>query len=119
MKTMTLSEFRDAVRAQGVPMEHVAMKCPMCGVVQSGNDLIAANAGPDFEAVEKYLGFSCLGRFTGAGAPRKEHDGKPCNWTLGGLFSLHKFEVVTPDGKMHPRFELASPEEAKAHTTAA
>ena len=44
--------------------------------------------------------------------------GKPCNWTLGGLFALHKLEVVTPDGEKHPRFELATPAEAQAHMAA-
>lgn len=115
MQTMTLDEYKAAVTAQGVPHEHIAMKCPMCGVIQSGADLIAAGAGADFDAVEKYLAFSCVGRFTGAGSPRKKPDGKPCNWTLGGLFSLHKLEVVTPDGKKHPRFDLATPAEAQAH----
>lgn len=115
MQTMTLDEYRTAVKAQGVPREHIAMKCPMCCTVQSGADLIAAGAGANFEAVERYLGFACLGRFTGAGSPRKEPDGKPCNWTLGGLFRLHKLEVVTPDGEKHFRFELATPAEAQAH----
>lgn len=118
MKTMTLDEFKAAVLAQGVPHEHIAVVCPMCGTIQSGADLIAAGAGADFDAVEKYLGFSCVGRFTGAESPRKKPDGKSCNWTLGGLFSLHRLEVVTPDGNRHPRFELASPDEAKAHMAA-
>jgi hypothetical protein len=115
MNTMTLDEYKAAVKAQGVPHEHIAMRCPMCGTIQSGADLIAAGAGADFDAVEKYLAFSCVGRFTGAGSPRKTPDGQPCNWTLGGFFKLHKLEVVTPDGKKHPRFELATPAEAQAH----
>lgn len=115
MNTMTLQEFHEALKAQGVSSHmDFALKCPMCGTVQSGVDLIAAGAGADFDAVEKYLGFSCVGRWTGAGSPRKAPDGKPCNWTLGGLFSLHKLEVVTPDGKRHPRFEPATPAEAQA-----
>lgn len=118
MQTMTLDEYKAALKAQGVPHEHIAMKCPMCGVIQSGADLIAAGAGADFDAVEKYLGFSCVGRFTGAGSPRKKPDGKPCDWTLGGLFRVHKLEVVTPDGKKHPRFELATPAEVQAHMAA-
>lgn len=118
MQTMTLDEYKAAVKAQGVPNEHIAVKCPMCGVIQSGADLIAAGAGADFDEVEKYLAFSCVGRWTGAGSSRKTPDGQPCNWTLGGLFSLHKLEVVTPDGKKHPRFELATPEEAQAHMAA-
>jgi hypothetical protein len=115
MQTLTLDEYLAAVKAQGVSTEHVAVKCPMCKTIQSGADLIAAGAGADFDAVERYLAFSCVGRFTGAGSPRKTPDGQPCNWTLGGLFTLHQLEVVTPDGKRHPRFELATSEEARAH----
>lgn len=116
MKTMTLAQFHATLMAQGVSArEHIALKCPMCGTVQSAADLIAAGAGANFDDVEKYLGFSCVGRFTGAGAPRKEPDGQPCNWTLGGLFTLHKLEVLTPDGERHPRFEPATPDEAQAH----
>ena len=83
--------------------------------VQSAADLIAAKAGASMGEVEKYLGFSCVGRFTGAKSPRKKPDGSPCNWTLGGLFSLHELEVVTEDGEHHPSFELATPEQAQLH----
>lgn len=115
MKTMTLEEFHAALKAQGMSSQlHLALKCPMCATVQSAFDLIAAGAGDDFDAVERYLGFSCFGRFTGAASPRKKPDGQPCNWTLGGLFPLHQLEVVTPDGKHHPRFEPATPAEAQA-----
>ncbi|MGH8632096.1 MAG: VVA0879 family protein, partial [Burkholderiales bacterium] len=107
-------QYHDALKAQGVPQDHLAMKCPMCGVIQSAASLITAGAGATFDDVQKFLGFSCVGRFTDASAPRKKPDGKPCDWTLGGLFRVHKLEVVTPDGKAHPRFELATPEEAQA-----
>ena len=116
MRTLTLNEFHTECKAQGMKSrEDIAMVCPMCGTVQSARDLMVAGAGADFEAVEKYLGFSCFGRFTKAGSPRKTPDGQPCNWTLGGLFTLHTLEVVTPDGKNHPRFELATPEQAQHH----
>lgn len=116
---MTVEEFHAECKAQGVKSHmDTAMICPRCGTVQSARDLIAAGAGADFDAVSKYLGFSCVGRFTGAGSPRKTPDGKPCNWTLGGLFALHKLEVVTTDGKRHPRFELASPEQAQTNEAA-
>jgi hypothetical protein len=114
MKTMTLEEFHQAFKAQGVKREDYAMICPMCGTVQSARDLINAGAGPDFDSVETLLGFSCAGRFTGAGAPERD-SGNLCNWTLGGLFHTHKLEVITPDGKHHPRFEPATPEQAQAH----
>lgn len=115
MKTMTLGDFQNQVMSQDVGRhEDYAFVCPMCGVVQSARSLIDAGAGNSFSQVEKYLGFSCIGRFTGAGAPRKAPDGKPCNWTLGGLLLAHQLEVVTPDGKHHPHFEIATPEQAKA-----
>ena len=112
---VTLAEFHSSLKAQGVEREDLAFRCPMCRTVQSARDLIAAGAGRAFDDVERYLAFSCVGRWTGAGSPRTEPDGKPCNWTLGGLFALHRLEVVTPDGKAQPRFEVASPDEAKHH----
>lgn len=115
MQTMTLEEFHTALRAQGCSsVKHAAFKCPMCGTVQSATSLINAGAGKDFDDVERFLGFSCVGRWTGAGEPRNKPDGKPCNWTLGGFLQLHKLVVITPDGERHPRFEIALPDEAKA-----
>lgn len=116
MKTMTHPEYIAALKAQGVPREHLAFRCPMCGTVQSAHDLIAAGAGEDFEAIEGRLGFSCVGRLTGAGSPSStKGQGIGCNWTLGGLFQMHELEVITEDGKHHPSFEPVTPEEAQAH----
>lgn len=117
MLTMTVDDLHAAFRAQGVPTkEDLAWKCPICGTVQSAKDLIRAGAGKNFDEVEKFLGFSCVGRWTDAG-PARDGDtpGKGCDWTLGGFLQLHKVEVLTPDGKRHPMFEVASPEAAKAH----
>jgi hypothetical protein len=115
MKTMTLDEFLAALKSQGVPREHLALKCPICGTVQSAYDLIKAGAGNSFDEVEKYLGFSCVGRFTNAGPYKKgKSDVVGCDWTLGGLFQLHKLAVIV-EGKEHPRFEPVLPNEAKAH----
>ena len=116
MKTMTVPEFHAALKDQGAPSrEDLAFKCVICGTIQSGRSLIAAGAGKTFDDVEKFLGFSCVGRFTNAG-PHQEGTppGKGCDWTLGGLFTLHCFEVVDNEGQHHPRFELATPEEAQA-----
>lgn len=116
MRTMTLAQFHEACGAQGVSREHLAFKCPICSTVQSATDLIAAGAGTTFDEVEKYLGYSCVGRFTKAGPWQKdEPPGRGCDWTLGGLFQLHRLEVVTPEGKACPVFELATSEEAQAH----
>lgn len=117
MKTLSLEDFKAAIKAQGMPsMEHYAFICPMCETVQSGHDLIAAGAGDNFDAVEKFLGFSCVGRFTGQEFTQESKGaGRGCNWTLGGLFKTHQLEVVTPDGEHHPRFEVATLEQAQAH----
>ncbi|KAA0684559.1 hypothetical protein DTW90_36075 [Neorhizobium sp. P12A] len=110
---ISIDEFRNRLKAQGVSDRvHMAVKCPLCKTVQSLQSFICAGTGK--EKAEKYIGFSCLGRVTGAGSPRKEPDGKPCNWTLGGLLHLHEMEVVDEDGKVHAHFEIASPEEAQA-----
>lgn len=92
---MTLEEFHEAMKSQGVSIEQVTFQCPKCKTLQSANDLIAAGAGKNLNEVEKYLGFSCIGRFS---------KNKGCDWTLGGLFKIHELEVITEDGKRHPRF---------------
>ncbi|MEN5278894.1 VVA0879 family protein [Brucella sp. TWI432] len=113
IENISLGEFRARLKSQGVSKEHLAFKCPMCDFVQSAQSFICAGAGEDFAAVEKYVGFSCVGRFTGAGSSRKEPDGKPCDWTLGGLFQFHKMEVQIED-EARPVFEIASAAEAEA-----
>jgi hypothetical protein len=113
VKTLTLAEWNDTCRAQGVPRLHVSLKCCMCGTVQCMADFIAA--GLDEEAAGRQLGFSCIGRHTGAGAhERGAAPGNGCNWTLGGLFRLHTLEVITENGTV-ATFEPATPEEAQAH----
>lgn len=94
---MTVEEFHAALKAQGTDrIEDVTFHCPRCKTLQSAQDLIDAGAGENMDAVEKYVAFSCVGRWS---------EEKGCDWTLGGLFGIHKLEVVTPDGEHHPRFE--------------
>jgi hypothetical protein len=116
-RTITVEQFKAELIAQGVKgHEDFTFRCPVCKTIQSARDLIKAGAGKNFDEVEGYLAFSCVGRFTGAGPQRKDDPpGRGCDWTLGGLFQLHDLIVTTPDGKMHPRFEPASPAEAQAH----
>jgi len=115
MKTMTIPEFHAALKAQGATSrERLLFRCPICSTLQCMEDLINAGASP--ATVEKYIGFSCIGRFTNAGPfTKKSKPGAGCDWTLGGLFQLHKMEVVDESGKHHPHFEVAAPEEAAAH----
>lgn len=121
MKRITLREFRELLKAQEVAEEDLAFRCPACGTIQSARDLIAAGAGDDFAGVERFLAFSCIGRWTGAGGPPHplpaDYQGG-CNWTLGGFLPIHRLEVETPDGKRHPRFEPCTPGEAQSHAAA-
>lgn len=116
IRRLTIPEFHAALKAQGVPTrEDLALKCPICGTVQSARSFIAAGAGASFDEIERYLGFSCVGRWTNAGPYKPTTPpGKGCDWTLGGFFKLHKLIVVDDDGKEHPRFEPATREEALA-----
>lgn len=120
MEQITVEEFHRRAKAQGVSArEHIALVCPICGTPQSITSLLKAGAPPD--RVENFLGFSCEGRFSNAGPCPSERDMsrkatqrravRGCNWTLGGLFRLHRLEVITPGG-LQPSFELATPEQA-------
>jgi hypothetical protein len=118
VKTYTVDEFHAEMKAQGVKArEDVAFKCVMCGTVQSVRSLL--DAGVDAAHAEKYIGFSCEGRWRGAkptfkNKKRANPKVRGCDWTLGGLFKLHEVEVTLPDGRPQPTFALASPQEAQA-----
>lgn len=114
MKTVPLSEFLKMLDAQQVTRNHLAFRCPRCQCVQSISDFTDADPSMTADDAANYIGFSCVGRITKAGPPRKEPDGSPCNWSLGGLFQLHDFSVITDDGKNNPHFEPVSREEAHA-----
>lgn len=122
METLTIEQFHQRLKAQGVTSrKHVAFKCPICGTVQSIASLKAAGASD--ETAEKIIGFSCEGRLTNAGpaAAAGAKDAKSiarrkvrgCDWTLGGLFRLHEMEVIDEAGERHPRFAIATPDQAQ------
>jgi hypothetical protein len=118
-RKISFEQFQTELEAQGVPIEHCALICPICKTVQSATDLVLAGAGRCFAEVEQYLGFSCIGRFR-KGAQRafgtkKLIEGKGCDYTIGGLFCIHHLEIQTDDGKIHFRFDLATPEQAQLH----
>lgn len=116
---ISIDDLHARFRAQGVSArEHIAFKCVVCGTVQSMASL--QKAGCPAEKSESQVGFSCEGRWSSAGPwpanPRKRLARKVrgCDWTLGGLFHIHKLEVVNAEGKAQPIFEIAAPEEAQA-----
>lgn len=127
IEEITIEEFHRRMETQGVSsLDHFAFVCPICGTPQSMASLIRAGAPP--EKVGKYIGFSCEGRFTDVGPwpgaklmtakAKARRLQRGCDFTLGGLFSLHKIEVITDKG-LQPFFEIASSEVAKALEAAA
>lgn len=109
---ISVDEAHARFRAQGVSArEHVAFVCVVCGTVQSMASLVLAGA-KDLAQAERLVGFSCEGRLRGAGPWRPDHSGpttRGCDWTLGGLLSIHTLEV---DGQ--PSFQIAPAAEALA-----
>ncbi|CAN5889318.1 hypothetical protein BH11PSE1_BH11PSE1_10520 [soil metagenome] len=114
---ITLPQFHARLVDQGVAGKlDLAFVCPICSTVQSARTLIAVGAGNTFDDVEGVIGFSCVGRWTKAGPhPRGGQPGRGCDWSLGGLFSLHELEVDTPDG-IRATFRPATAEEAQGLT---
>lgn len=104
-KRITLEQWIALLKQQNKPTVELLFRCPKCGTVQCGNDLIAAGAGANLEEIESYLAYSCVGRWDQT---------KGCDWTLGGLFQIHTLEVMLPDGTVHPRFEPVQPSEPEA-----
>jgi len=114
---VTLAAYQADMKAQGVSSrDHVAFTCPMCRTVQSM--ALLAQAGVPQDKLEAQVGFSCVGRVLGSGPASADRtpgkpDGVGCDWSLGGLLSLHEVEVDMGDGKPHrPTFALATPQQA-------
>lgn len=123
IERITVDEAHGRMKAQGVrSREHIAFICPICGTVQSMASLVVAGAKP--ERVENYVGFSCEGRFNSAGPWPSSKDKtkkaerrrkvRGCDWTLGGLLSIHRLEVIGDNGKAQPSFEIATADQAQA-----
>lgn len=62
-------------------------RCVMCGNVQSAVSVDERNPTLVGKRKDDWIFFSCEGRHT---------EGVGCDWTLGGLFRLHRLEVVWP-----------------------
>lgn len=107
-RCITIEQFKAELQAQGVPREHLAVKCVQCGTVQSRQDFIDAGVHRTMQEAQKHWGFSCIGRFV---------SNTGCDWTLGGLFQIHQLEIDFGDGSNPmPIFEPSTPEEAQAHS---
>lgn len=98
MKKFTLLEWKaEGSKRFGSDSRKWRFKCPKCGNVQTLEEFQADG----IEEPENKFYFSCIGRYV---------SGKGCDWTLGGLFQIHKTEVESSDGKWIPVFEFADDE---------
>lgn len=100
-RQVSLREFwAEGLEYYGKDCKTWVFACVRCGHHQSINDYIAAGKTEAF--AELRIAFSCIGR---------EVEGVGCDWTLGGLFTIHKLEVFEPDDpNPYPRFEFVVPE---------
>ena len=102
MRTITREEWMlEGKKLFGDNSYKWKFRCPKCGNVQSMQDLIKAGL---FDADTRVYS-SCIGRPSSCGVRIK------CGWTLGGLFQLHKTEVLKENGEKTPVFEFANAEE--------
>jgi len=73
-------------------------RCPNCKHNQSVNSVMKNNKELTEKEVREFITSNCEGRYT---------KGKGCDWCLGGLFHIHKLEILQKDGRRHPVFEFA------------
>ncbi len=94
-KVIPFKEWENlGIKLFGEKRRNWKFKCVSCGEIQSGEDFIKAKV----KDPQLYPHFSCIGRFV---------KGRGCDWTLGGLLTIQKLEVITEDGKTTPVFEFA------------
>lgn len=102
-RTVSLQEYFDeCIDRFGPNRDNWKFVCPSCGHVASVADYKAAGA-------QDAIGFSCIGRWTGATQQAFQEGPGPCNYAGGGLICLNPVRVVSPDGRV-PMFELAPAE---------
>lgn len=91
-KIIPIDDWADqAIKLYGGNKNHWQFVCPACGHVQIGQDFLAHDAEPQ----NAYL--NCIGRYNNKKVG--------CDWSLGGLFSIHKTAVLK-NAKVYPVFEF-------------
>jgi hypothetical protein len=97
IKTLTIEAWKAlGTKLYGPDFKKWRFKCVKCGNVQTFENFVALGMSQE-EAVNVFF-FSCIGRW-------KKDTG--CDWTLGGLFSIHKLEVINEHGRPAMVFEFA------------
>lgn len=99
VRVLTQEEWlKEAASLFGRDPRKWKFRCVKCRGVQTIQDFL--DAGISEEEALKRVHFSCIGRWV---------KGRGCDWTLGGLFQVHKVEVIVP-GRTEPTmsFEFAT-----------
>lgn len=94
----------------GVDRMKWRFRCISCGHVQTAEDLAALGVVNEDAAY-----FNCAGRYKPSalsGLSKEAKEAKTgCDWTLGGLFRIHRVEVQHPEsGRFLAVFEFDHPE---------
>ena len=104
-KRISFDEWKaEAIRLYGRDERNWRFKCPNCGHVQCGKEVRERNPSL-IGTISDWITCNCEGRHT---------PGIGCNWTLGGLFQIHKVEV-TIGQKIIRAFEFADTEPVNAN----
>lgn len=99
MKTVTLDEWKkeaESIFGEGSNVKTWQFKCVSCGQSQTLQEFIDAK----IENADTRFYYSCIGRYV---------KGRGCDWTLGGLLTIHTKEVISQEGKPIPVFEFFQP----------
>ena len=98
MKKLSHREWiNEAIELFGKDSKNWSFVCPSCGHIQSIKSVLEHNPSLDLKDVQNWIHYNCEGRY---------NEGNGCNWTLGGLFHIHKIEIIY-NGKNIPSFEFA------------
>ena len=106
-RTMTEEAWRAHGRElYGEDSREWKFRCVSCGNIQSHASVTERN--PEITDTSSWIFFACEGRHT---------DGVGCDWTLGGLFQIHKLEVTDTDGRNVQCFEFADDPQEPTNAT--
>jgi len=75
-----------------------AFKCVSCGNIQSANSVLAHGCPEDELTIRAWLTNNCEGRYN------KNYG---CDWSLSGIFRIHKVVLLSDKGVVYPMFEFA------------
>jgi hypothetical protein len=94
MKKLTLQDWKkEGEKLYGTDMKKWKFVCAQCGETQTLQDFIDNKV----KNPEERFFFSCIGRWD-----KK----RGCDWTLGGLLTIHKTEVINEENKTVAVFEF-------------